>query len=253
MVLYLYLETPSSITYSSNCCVYVVSFAQIVERMFDAFLSSHPALPLYMCAATILHAKDMILACESDFSEMHQCLVKLTRDANFFTASKVEEMLITARQLFHDIPPHLLKTLPNIGEDTLFSLDKLVKNHNSPELLKQESPDCVSSSNILSDLELLEERRKLSIKSGVSTSAKSLRLMRRRAKEADISLNRSSGIISSFGGGFKLMDSSGFLFSSVAVVMMASMAMVLMLSQKKENQNHVFYATSSMFRSFFRF
>ena len=51
-----------------------------VERLFDAFLSSHPALPLYASAVLILDAREKVLECECEFQAMHSLLSSLARD-----------------------------------------------------------------------------------------------------------------------------------------------------------------------------
>ena len=47
-----------------------------VARLFDAFLSAHPLLPLYLAAALALRpaARAALLETEPEFAEMHQVL-----------------------------------------------------------------------------------------------------------------------------------------------------------------------------------
>ncbi|KAL7561060.1 hypothetical protein ACA910_011895 [Epithemia clementina (nom. ined.)] len=58
----------------------------LVKRLFDAFLASHPALPLYVCVAMLLHPynRAQILETECDFSTLHQTLVGLPKNSSAF-------------------------------------------------------------------------------------------------------------------------------------------------------------------------
>lgn len=58
----------------------------LVKRLFDAFLASHPALPLYVCVAMLLHPfnRSQILETECDFSLLHQTLVGLPKNSSAF-------------------------------------------------------------------------------------------------------------------------------------------------------------------------
>jgi hypothetical protein len=54
---------------------------ELVKRLFDAFLVSHPLLPVYMTLAMMLHPvnRSSILETECDFASLHQCLANLPR------------------------------------------------------------------------------------------------------------------------------------------------------------------------------
>ena len=58
----------------------------LVKRLFDAFLASHPALPLYVCVAMMLHPynRQQILDTPCDFSSLHQTLVGLPKHSSAF-------------------------------------------------------------------------------------------------------------------------------------------------------------------------
>jgi hypothetical protein len=56
---------------------------ELVKRLFDAFLVSHPLLPVYMSIAMMLHPtnRQAILETECDFASIHQCLAALPRNS----------------------------------------------------------------------------------------------------------------------------------------------------------------------------
>lgn len=57
-----------------------------VKRIFDAFIASHPALPLYVCVAMLLHPynRSLILHTECEFSEIHHILASLPKNSSSF-------------------------------------------------------------------------------------------------------------------------------------------------------------------------
>ena len=58
----------------------------LVKRIFDAFISSHPAFPLYVCIAMILHPynRAKILETECDFAALHHSLTSLPKNSSGF-------------------------------------------------------------------------------------------------------------------------------------------------------------------------
>jgi hypothetical protein len=57
---------------------------ELVKRLFDAFLVGHALLPLYTAVAMMLHPHNRaeVLACECDFSLLHQTLQALPRNSS---------------------------------------------------------------------------------------------------------------------------------------------------------------------------
>ena len=57
--------------------------SDVVKRLFDAFLVSHPLLPVYMSVAMLLHPtnRQWILQTDCDFASLHQCLASLPRNS----------------------------------------------------------------------------------------------------------------------------------------------------------------------------
>ena len=58
----------------------------LVKRLFDAFLASHPALPIYVCVAMLLHPfnRAQILETECDFAAVHHTLAGLPKNSSAF-------------------------------------------------------------------------------------------------------------------------------------------------------------------------
>lgn len=57
---------------------------ELVKRLFDAFLVGHALLPLYTAVAMMMHPhnRQEVLACECDFSLLHQTLQALPRNSS---------------------------------------------------------------------------------------------------------------------------------------------------------------------------
>lgn len=49
----------------------------VLTHLFDFFLSSHPLMPLYMCAQVVLSERTQILQLECEYSEVHGYFSKL--------------------------------------------------------------------------------------------------------------------------------------------------------------------------------
>jgi len=57
---------------------------ELVKRLFDAFLVSHPLLPIYVTIAMVLHPynRQWILSTECDFASLHHVLASLPRNSS---------------------------------------------------------------------------------------------------------------------------------------------------------------------------
>jgi hypothetical protein len=57
---------------------------ELVKRLFDAFLVSHPLLPLYVTLAMLMHQhnREEILSTECEFSSLHQVLAGLPKNSS---------------------------------------------------------------------------------------------------------------------------------------------------------------------------
>ena len=55
----------------------------LVKRLFDVFLVSHPLFPVYMSLAMMVHPynRSIILETDCDFASLHQCLASLPRNS----------------------------------------------------------------------------------------------------------------------------------------------------------------------------
>jgi Rab-GTPase-TBC domain len=56
---------------------------ELVKRLFDAFIVSHPLFPIYLSIAMLLHPvnRSMILMTDCDFAAVHHCLTMLPRNS----------------------------------------------------------------------------------------------------------------------------------------------------------------------------
>ena len=56
----------------------------LVKRLFDAFIASHPLMPLYVSVAMVLHPTNRmeILSTECDFASMHKTLTELPKNSS---------------------------------------------------------------------------------------------------------------------------------------------------------------------------
>mmetsp|Transcript_49815 Transcript_49815/g.82695 ORF Transcript_49815/g.82695 Transcript_49815/m.82695 type:complete len:337 (+) Transcript_49815:241-1251(+) len=79
-----------------------------VARLFDVFLSSHPAMPLYLAAAAILQVRTGLLQCECEFSAVHHYLKRLPSHLN------VERLIKTSLDIFRRYPPKEVQELSGI-------------------------------------------------------------------------------------------------------------------------------------------
>ncbi|XP_071448441.1 uncharacterized protein [Hetaerina americana] len=75
----------------------------IVVRLYDYFLASPVASPLYIAAAIILHRKNDIFQTECEMPALHGLLSKIPDDLPF------EQVLIKASALYEAYPPESLK------------------------------------------------------------------------------------------------------------------------------------------------
>jgi hypothetical protein len=190
----------------------------VVERLFDAFLASHPALPLYTAAALILASRSQVLACERDFAEMHTLLVALPRDPAL-DAAAADRLLARAGRLMRKHPPHTLPFLRGVSEDARRALTTppvgsrssggnaggssgSSRDAHPPLLVRRHPPPCVAAAVAAADVQLLEQRRVAihAAKSPRATNStplkasKSARAHRRRARVAGVALNKATTV-----------------------------------------------------------
>jgi len=146
-----------------------------VERLFDAFLASHPAMPLYASAALVLSAAQSILALDpddlADFATVHSLLAALPRDPSFDEA-RAADLVAAASRLMARVPPHALPTLRGVAPHHAEALapeddgggsgaagDPLLPRVAGPPLMvRSVPPPCVVSPLGAGDAELLERR-----------------------------------------------------------------------------------------------
>ena len=102
----------------------VTLFAHNVEsisslnRLFDAFICSHPLFPLYVSAALLVHCRATVLVLEADYGPAHAALQVLPRALD--RAEVAETVILRAAGLFERVQPDALVALgPVQGRDVL--------------------------------------------------------------------------------------------------------------------------------------
>lgn len=75
----------------------------VISRLFDIFLCSHPIFCLYMCAALVVQSRDELLKCDNDFASLHTFLVHLPKGQ-----LDIEKLVEAADALFASFPPEQL-------------------------------------------------------------------------------------------------------------------------------------------------
>ena len=84
------------------------------SRLFDAFLSSHPLLPLYVSAAVLSRLSDELRGAISrgiDFPEVHRMLTS----QDVAAVAKADELLAEGQALLQRVPPATLVSAPIPG------------------------------------------------------------------------------------------------------------------------------------------
>jgi hypothetical protein len=73
------------------------NFETAATRFMDAFMASHPMMPLYVAVAFISYKRSSILCCECDFASIHMQLVRLPRTCMEDILLKRNKKTTTAR------------------------------------------------------------------------------------------------------------------------------------------------------------
>ncbi|ELT96632.1 hypothetical protein CAPTEDRAFT_107099 [Capitella teleta] len=81
-----------------------------ILRLYDFFLASHPYMPIYLAAATVLHRENEILACDPDEMFVHPLLAKIpdnvpwellcSRAQNLFVLHPPQEVAAEANKCY---------------------------------------------------------------------------------------------------------------------------------------------------------
>jgi len=139
-------------------------------RLFDAFLASHPIMPLYLSVALLVHqdSREKIFETEEDDPAMLQCIVTglasalrddFDSDSNGFT---IQDMIGTAISLMSIVPPESLLRLAmkyDLGQsETLLQRGGVISLFKAP-------PSWAIAATAPSDWMQRKERRSLSKKS----------------------------------------------------------------------------------------
>ena len=78
----------------------------VIVRLFDLFLASHPIMPVYVAVAIVHRHMDQVLKCECDMAMVHHFLSKLPL---YIGIDDVEEIVSDACQIFETHPPDSLE------------------------------------------------------------------------------------------------------------------------------------------------
>eukprot|EP01084_Bolivina_argentea_P136424 240263_1 len=86
-----------------------VTDINVVARLFDVFMGSHPLLPLYVCTALLIHKRNSIFALhdedESHFGTLHGYLTSLPRNVNL---RQWEMILVESKCMLENLSPKAL-------------------------------------------------------------------------------------------------------------------------------------------------
>ncbi|XP_065914315.1 TBC1 domain family member 20-like [Dysidea avara] len=104
---------------------HVIQDNDIVMRLADAFLASHPLMPLYLSAMLVVSRRDEVLSLECEMSCVHSFLSNIPEDLNY------EKLLTQAWDTFQKFPPEKVAKLGSISMSSSITL------MNYPRLLRQ--------------------------------------------------------------------------------------------------------------------
>ncbi|CAM9188904.1 unnamed protein product [Ectocarpus fasciculatus] len=138
-----------------------------VSRLYDVLLGSHPTLVLYICAAVVITAREEVLACDCEFSAVHNTLSHAAKGVKDW-----EAVLQKAKGMFLKCPPRELVThAPAYIKETL----------DAGGVTALEFPPPWFTGTTLPDWILLEQSRE---KEGKKRIGKAAKQWRRAAKLA---------------------------------------------------------------------
>eukprot|EP00752_Nemacystus_decipiens_P009013 g8046.t1 len=138
-----------------------------VSRLYDVLLGAHPTLILYICAAVVMSAREDVLACECEFSAVHNTLSHAAKGVKDW-----EAVLHKAKGMFLKCPPReLILKAPAYIKETL----------GAGGITSLEFPPPWFTGTSLPDWILLEQSRE---KEGKKRIGKAAKQWRRAAKLA---------------------------------------------------------------------
>jgi len=124
------------------------------SRIYDFFIASHPAMPIYLAAEIILHRREEILATECDMPSVHHLLTSLAS-----TELPDDELIENAVRVFVEKPP---SSLPIEHEELsfykqLFMARATERSSTLHHAVDQASPD--SSTTFIQHRRYLNEQK----------------------------------------------------------------------------------------------
>lgn len=111
---------------------------ELISRIYDACIASHPLFPAYLAAALIEQAKPMLTEVECEFSEMYKALRDIPQSADF------ERAIHRADELISSVypPEQAIKSMAiNEASQELLQLSESIKRYKmfSKAVLSQQS------------------------------------------------------------------------------------------------------------------
>lgn len=93
------------------------NFETAATRFMDAFMASHPIMPLYVAVAFISYKRNSILCCECDFASIHMQLVRLPRTC-------MEERMLLKRNKTNSSRRTTNSTIKGTADDNLLKMEE---------------------------------------------------------------------------------------------------------------------------------
>jgi hypothetical protein len=116
---------------------HVIDDLNLVSRLFDVFLASHPLQSVYMSAAVVLERRDELLDTDCEFSAVFSLLNTFPETHTVVTAEWIERVIEKSQQLFHLYPPAKLKhKVPPASKFINYPYDYLKEERSTTDLTK---------------------------------------------------------------------------------------------------------------------
>lgn len=78
----------------------------LIVRLCDLFLATHPVMPVYVAVALVLTHKNQVLERECDMAMVHHCLCRLP---TYIGVDEIESLISKSYELYQAYPPETLK------------------------------------------------------------------------------------------------------------------------------------------------
>jgi hypothetical protein len=88
---------------------HVIDDIDMVSRLFDVFLASHPLFSVYVSAAVVLERRQELLHTECEFTAVFGLLNSFPETHTVITHEWIERIITKSREMFEMYPPHKLR------------------------------------------------------------------------------------------------------------------------------------------------